>query len=145
MRAAPVTHRFVKEALRMWSPPLFLTRSARTDIDLGQACLKAGQRYFVSPYLVHHDPKHWKDAETFDPDRWVPDAPHGPTSGASYVPFGWAPTTCIGAGLGTAQLILLCHFMCTRYRIQVHEPQAVRMVLAAVPLPQSFQGTLTRR
>lgn len=144
-RVAPVTHRFVKETMRMWSSPLFLARSARTDIQLEQVCLKTGQRYFVSPHLAHHDPKHWKDPETFDPDRWLPDAANGPCSGASYVPFGWAPTTCIGAGLGISQLIVLCHFMCTRYRIQLPEPEAVRMVLAAVPLPQNFRGTLTRR
>ena len=144
-RVAPVTHRFVKETLRMWSPPLFLTRSARTDLQLEQASLKTGERYFVSPYLIHHDPKHWKDPDTFDPDRWLATSPHGPCSGAAYVPFGWAPTTCIGAGLGTTQLILLCHFMCTRYRIQVLEPEAVRMMLAAVALPVNFRGTLTRR
>lgn len=144
-RVAPVTHRFVKEALRMWSPPVFLTRPVRTDIDLGEACLKTGQRYFVSPYLIHHDPQRWKDPDTFDPDRWLPEAEHGPHCPASYVPFGWSPTTCIGAGLGTSQLMLLCHLLCTRYRIEVAEPEEVRMALAAVPLPLSFRGTITRR
>lgn len=144
-RNAPVTHRFVKETLRMWSPPVFLTRPVRSDIDLEQASLKEGQRYFVSPYLVHHDPRYWKDPDTFDPDRWLSGADHGPCSGASYVPFGWAPTTCIGASLGTSQLMLLCHFLCTRYRIELIEPEAARMVLAAVPLPLSFRGTITRR
>ncbi|HSP81267.1 MAG TPA: cytochrome P450 [Myxococcaceae bacterium] len=144
-RVAPLTHRFVKETLRMWSPPVFLTRPVRRDIELEQASLKAGQRYFVSPYLIHHDPRHWKDPDTFDPDRWLPDAPHGPCSGANYVPFGWSPMTCIGAGLGTTQLMLMCHFLCTRYRINLLEPDAVRMMLAAVPLPLNFRGTLTRR
>ncbi|HYH99188.1 cytochrome P450 [Hyalangium sp.] len=144
-RVAPVTHRFVKETLRMWGPPMFMTRLARTDIQLEQASLKTGQRYYVSPYLVHHAPEHWKDPDAFDPDRWLADAPHGPCSGASYVPFGWAPTTCIGAGLGTAQLMLLCHLMCTRYRLQLSAPEEVRMMLANVALPLGFTGTLTRR
>lgn len=144
-RVAPVTHRFVKEALRMWSPPMFMTRPVRTDIDLGQVCLKTGQRYLASPYLIHHDPQHWKDPDTFDPDRWLPEAEHGPRCPASYVPFGWAPTTCIGAGLGTSQLMLLCHLLCTRYRVEVEDPEAVRMALAAVPMPLSFRGTITRR
>src|SRR6185369_12016031 len=69
-RIAPVTYRFVKEVLRVWSPPLFLSRPVRTDMDLGHECLKTGQRYLVSPYLIHHDPHQWKDPETFDPDRW---------------------------------------------------------------------------
>lgn len=144
-RAAPVTHRFVKEALRMWSPPILMTRPVRTDIQLDHMCLKKGQRYLVSSYLVHRDPRNWKDPDVFDPDRWLPDAPHGPRSGAHYVPFGWAPTTCIGAGLGTTQLMLLCHLMTTRYRIVPTDPAATRMVLAAIPLPKDFQGTLVRR
>lgn len=143
--AAPETHRFVKETLRMWSPPIFLARPVRTDIDLGQHCLKEGQRYFVSPWLIHHDPRYWKDPETFDPDRWRPDAEHGPCPAASYVPFGWAPTTCIGASLGTSQLMLLCQLLCTRYRIELAEPENLRMALAAVPLPVGFRGTIRRR
>lgn len=142
---APVTHRFVKETLRMWSPPVFLTRPVRTEVDLGEVRLQAGQRYFVSPYLVHHDPQRWKNPDTFDPDRWLPEAEHGPGCPFSYVPFGWQPRTCIGAALGTAQLMLLCHLLCTRYRVDVEDPAAVRMALAAVPLPLGFRGRITRR
>jgi len=144
-RVAPVTQRFVKEVLRVWSPPLFLSRPVRTDIELGEHCLKTGQRYFVSPYLIHHDPKQWKDPETFDPDRWLPEAEHGPCSSAGYVPFGWAPTTCIGASLGTTQLMLMCQLLCTRYRVEILNPEAVRMAMAAVALPLNFEGTITRR
>lgn len=144
-RVAPVANRFVKETLRLWSPPLFLSRPVRTDIELGQACLKTGQRYFVSPFLIHHDPQQFQDPEVFDPDRWLPDAERGPCSSASYVPFGWAPTTCIGAALGTSQLMLLCQLLSTRYRVQVAEPEAVRMALSAVAVPVNFHGTITRR
>lgn len=144
-RTAPVTHRFVKEVLRMWSPPMFLIRGVKTDIQLEQASLKKGQRYFVSPYLLHHDAKHWKDPDTFNPDRWLPDAPQGACPRSSYVPFGWAPTACIGASLGTVQLMLLCHLLVTRYRVELSAPGAVRMVLSAVPLPVDFQGTVHPR
>jgi cytochrome P450 len=142
---APVTHRFVKETLRMWSPPVFLTRPVRAEIDLGDVSLQAGQRYFVSPYTIHHDPQRWKEPDTFDPDRWLPEAEHGPRCPFSYVPFGWQPRTCIGAGLGTAQLMLLCQLLCTRYWVELEDPGGVRMVLAAVPMPVGFRGRITRR
>jgi cytochrome P450 len=145
MRVAPTTHRFVKETLRMWTSPLLLTRFVRTDINTEQVCLKSGQRYLVSPYLINHNPEHWKEPDTFDPDRWLPDSDRGPCTGASYIPFGWSPTACIGANIGTIQLMLLCHLVCTRYRIQLSEPEAVRMILAAVPLPLNFRGIITRR
>jgi hypothetical protein len=35
--------------------------------------------------------------------------------------------------------------MCTRYRVQLAAPEAVRIALFSVPLPRNFRGTLTRR
>jgi cytochrome P450 len=146
-RVAPVTHRFVKETLRMWSPTPLVNRTVRTEIHHERACLKPGQGYLLSPDILHHDPRYWKDPDTFDPDRWLhePEPGSRPGAGAFYVPFGWAPRACIGATLGTTQLILLCHLLCTRYRVQLSEPEAVRMALVSVPLPRSFQGTIRRR
>lgn len=116
----------------------------RTGIDLGKARLEVGQQYLLSPFLIHHDPRHWKDADTFDPDRWLPGSDHGPCSQGSYAPFGWAPRSCVGASLAITQLILLCHLVTTRYRIELAEPRAVRMALLTVPVPVGFQGTITR-
>lgn len=143
-RVAPLTHRFVRETLRMWSPTPLVNRSVRTQIHHERACLKAGQGYLLSPDIIHHDPRHWQNPDVFDPDRWLHEA-EGPGSGASYVPFGWSPRACIGAGLGTSQLILLCSLLCTRYHVQLAEPEAVRMALVSVPLPRNFRGTITRR
>jgi cytochrome P450 len=144
-RAAPLTHRFVKETLRMWSPPSLLNRSVRNPIHLDQVDLEVGQRYFQSPYVIHHDPRSWRDPDVFDPDRWLPGAEHAACRAAAYVPFGWAPRACVGAGLGTAQLILLCRLACTCYRIQPAAPEAVRMALSAVPMPLDFRGTISLR
>ncbi len=145
LTAAPLTHRFLKEVLRVWTAPLMLSRGVRVPIPLEHHTLQVGQRFLLSPYMIHHDPACWSDADTFDPDRWLPDAPHGPISGAHYVPFGWAPKSCVGAGLGTIQLIMLCHLLCTRYRVEVQTAEAMRMVLAAVPTPTDFRGLIRRR
>lgn len=143
-RVAPATHRFVKETLRMWSPTPVVLREVRTEINHERACLKPGQGYLLSPDILHHDPRIWKDPDTFDPDRWLEDEAC-PVTGARYVPFGWSPRGCIGAGLGTAQLIFLCHLVSTRYRIQLADPEAVRIALFSVPVPRNFRGTITRR
>ncbi|MGH6950751.1 MAG: cytochrome P450 [Vitreimonas sp.] len=142
---SPLTHRFVKETLRLWSPPLLLTRSVRTNICAGGYRLRPGQSYLLSPHLIHHDASRWQDAKTFDPDRWLPEAPPGACPAGCYVPFGFAPRTCIGASLGATLLMLTCHLLSTEYRLRVPDPQAVRMSLAAAALPVEFVGTLTRR
>jgi cytochrome P450 len=143
--AAPAAYRFVKETLRFWSAPLFLTRPVRTDIEVDGFCLKEGERYFVSPYRVHHDPKSWRGAEAFDPDRWLAGAENGGHAPASYVPFGWAPTSCIGAAFGTTQLLLLCHLLATSYRLEVREPEKVAMALGAIAYPKDFSGVFSLR
>jgi len=140
--AAPLTARFVKEVLRMWSPPLFLSRVVRTELPVPDGVLRPGQQYLLSPYMIHHDPRNWPDPDTFDPDRWLPGAGNQ-RAGAHYLPFGFAPTSCIGAGLGMVQLMMLCRLFCTRYRIEPDRP-IPRMVLAAVPIPRDFTGRVVR-
>lgn len=144
MRLAPMTGRFVKEVLRIWGPPI-IVRRARTDIDQDQVTLKTGQEYAISPFLVHHDDSTWSDPESFDPERWLANDRRGQCPHGSYVPFGWAPKSCLGANLGMAQLVLLVHLLCTRYRLQETEPGRARMAVASVVRPMDFEGAVLRR
>jgi cytochrome P450 len=145
VRLAPLTARFIKEILRIWSSPPVVVRTVRSDIEHEQVSLKVGQFYVLSSFLIHHDETDWPNPETFDPDRWLADGrreqcPHG-----SYVPFGWAPKACIGASLGMAQLVVLAHLLCTRYRLQVPEPERAKMAVASVVRPMDFHGAVLRR
>lgn len=145
MRMAPCTGRFVKEILRIWSSPPLVIRRVRTDIQLDDICLKTGQNYVLSSFLIHHHDKDWPDPETFDPDRWLADSRRGQCPHGSYVPFGWAPKACIGANLGMAQLMILTHLLCTRYRLHVAEPERARMAVASLARPADFNGTVSHR
>jgi cytochrome P450 len=144
-RCVPTAHRFVREVLRIWPSPTMMTRSVRAPMQVANHCLRPGQQYIVSPSMVHHDRQYWPDHEAFDPDRWLPGAANGLRGGQHYVPFGWAPTACVGAGLGTIQLVLLCRQLCTKFRIEVTDPSALRMSVAAVALPVNFDGRVVLR
>jgi cytochrome P450 len=139
-RAAPVTYRFVKEVLRMWSPPLVLVRPARVSVDVGATTLAEGCTYLLSPHVIHHDERYWPQPDRFDPDRFLRPAGRG-----QYVPFGWAPKACVGADIGTIQLMALCYLMCTRYRFDVSDAGAVTMVCRFAPIPENFRGRLRIR
>ncbi|WP_370947038.1 cytochrome P450 [Amycolatopsis sp. cg5] len=141
-RCAPVAHRFVKEVLRRWTSPTMLTRSVRTPMCVAGHDLAVGQHFVLSPAMVHQDPRHWPDPEVFDPDRWLPGASHGPAGGQHYVPFGWAPTACVGAGLGLCQLVLLCRLLCTTYRIELPASAAPVMAIGPVPMAVGFDGVV---
>jgi cytochrome P450 len=139
-----LTHRFLRETLRLWSPTPIVGRPVRKDLEHAGICLRPGQEYLLSPDILHHDPRLWEDPDTFDPDRWLSGSQRAPRSGAGYVPFGWAPRACIGAGLGTAQLILFCHLLCNRFRIEGIDPQKLSMAMPSMPVPQNLCGTLSR-
>jgi len=143
-RSAPTTHRFVKEVLRLWSPPVMLARVTHRETEVGEHVLHPGQLYLLSAFLIHHDPKHWPDPEAFDPDRWLPEASPSPRERPPYIPFGWAPTSCIGASLGTTQLMLLCRLLTTRYAVAPEAGGEPRMMVAAVPTPIRFRGRITQ-
>ncbi|MFE2883514.1 cytochrome P450 [Streptomyces sp. NPDC059272] len=143
--AAPVTHRFVKEVLRLWSPPLLLVRRNQFSFDFGKTRLEPGDWYLLSPHLIHRDERLWKEPDVFDPDRFLPGAPHGPADRTCYVPFGWAPKKCVGANIGTVQLMGLCRLLCTRYQLTVDRPEDLRMALRFAPVPEDFRGRLVLR
>jgi len=144
-RSAPSTYRFVREVLRCWSAPLVLTRAVQKPLRIGDHELPDDRHFPVSPYFVHHDPEIWDDPETFDPDRWLPKSDRGPRKSCGYVPFGWKPTSCVGATMGLAELILLCRLFTTEFRLEADNLDDVEIVMASVPLPVGFRGVLSRR
>ena len=143
-RTAPTTYRFVREVLRCWSSPLVLTRRVKTPLQIGEHELEVDRHFHLSPYFVHHDPQIWDDPDVFDPDRWLPKSDRGPRKTCGYVPFGWKPTSCVGATQGLAELILLCRLFTTEYRLEA-DTEGTEVVMAAVPLPVGFRGTIRRR
>lgn len=141
VRTAPLTHRFVKEALRLWAFPLAATRVAKRDLEIGGCPVARGGAYLLSPFFTHRDPAHWSDADQFDPDRWL--GPESDQPPGVYVPFGWAPMACVGATLGLAQLMLFCRLATVEFSIET--TSAGRLVSGVNNAPADFRGIIRRR
>lgn len=136
---------FIKETLRLWSPPLFMTRPVRTTMEISGHTVQRGQRYTLSPYLLHHDPESWEQPEHFDPSRWdAENIESSKTRKGAYAPFGWAPKSCIGSKLGTIQLLLWLHLLANDIKV-LSSAKSHTIKLAAITLPVNFQGQLTQR
>ncbi|MFD9880873.1 cytochrome P450 [Streptomyces alboflavus] len=85
----------VREALRHRPMAWMLGRVLPQAVKLGGTAFEAGDLVSVSPYLLHHDTRHWADPDAFRPERWTgTDTRHGP-----YIPFGAGPFTCAGAAV----------------------------------------------
>lgn len=141
-RKAPVTHRFVQEVLRLWSFPLIARRAVKRAIKVDGHTLEAGQSYIFSTFLPHRDPDNWPNPDQFDPDRWNTDEARDP---GAYVPFGWGVRTCLGAAIGTSQLILLSRLLSLDFDIEFEDGNKTGISLGNIAWPENFRGRIVAK
>ncbi|CCH31241.1 cytochrome P450 [Actinosynnema sp. NPDC047251] len=84
----------VREALRHRPMAWMVGRTVPRPTEVGGLPFRPGDVLSVSPYLLHHDERHWTEPAAFRPERWAEPGGRGP-----YLPFGAGPFACAGASL----------------------------------------------
>jgi cytochrome P450 len=79
----------------------------------------------VAPWVLHRHRRYWKDPDTFDPDRFLPEREGELTPGA-YIPFGQGPRVCAGAAFALTEAVLLIARLFRRFDFHVEDAGAVR-------------------
>lgn len=121
--------RVLSETLRLYPGGWAMDRQAREEDVLGGYRVPAKSIVFISPYLMHRNPRFWSDPETFEPDRFLPDRASGIPPFA-YLPFGAGPHQCLGQKFAYQLMkLFLCEFL-RRFDYQLDpahrpEPQAL--------------------
>jgi cytochrome P450 len=112
------TEAAVKESLRLYPPSAFLfARQAVEEVELGGYRLRRGSWVVISPYVIHRDPRYFRDPETFDPGRFAPGRVDE-IPGYAYLPFGGGPRVCIGSALATMEMVLVAATVLQRFRVE---------------------------
>lgn len=80
------------------SPPIttFTDRVATEDTVISGTFIPKGTHVGLTVYELHHNPKVWKDPDTFDPERFAPGAEADQISGTAWAPFGGGFRACAG-------------------------------------------------
>jgi cytochrome P450 len=108
------TRKVVSEALRLYPPADVLGREAVVDCSIGGISIKKGVSVFMSPWVMHRDPRYFGDPGTFDPSRWTEDFERSLPRFA-YFPFGGGPRFCIGQSFAMTEAILSLSDICRRF------------------------------
>ncbi|MFD8849772.1 cytochrome P450 [Streptomyces sp. NPDC059604] len=121
-----LTRAVVTEALRLYPPAWFLTRSLEQSAELGGTRLPAGTAVALSPYLLHRRPDLHPEPGTFAPDRWR-DTPPDRTA---FLPFGAGARKCIGDRQGmdtvvTALAVIIRNWQLTPSTVLSPRPRAL--------------------
>jgi cytochrome P450 len=110
----PLTRATIEESMRLYPPAWIISRSVNGQDEIGGFEIPGRSLVFVSPYVVHRNPRLWPDPEGFDPQRFMTPPPRG-----AYFPFGSGPRQCIGNGFASMEAELVLATLAQRVRFEL--------------------------
>jgi cytochrome P450 len=114
-----------RETLRLYPPISFIPRVALKDTRIGERSIRKGTMVMISPWTIHRNTTLWRDADRFDPDRFLPEREREVPAGA-YVPFGFGPRICVGAAFSTIESTLILARFVRRFDFETISAASVR-------------------
>ena len=104
------------EAMRLFPPAWVIVRRASVPYRLGAIEAPAGAIVVASPFVMHRDPRFFRQPLLFDPMRWVRgDQDERPR--LAYFPFGAGPRSCVGEGFAWMEGTLVLATLAQRWRL----------------------------
>ncbi len=97
----------IEECLRLMPPARGFVRTAKADVELGGARIRAGQRVYLLYPAANRDPEYFASPDSFDPAR---------RQGYGHASFGFGTHFCLGAGLARMEAKALFTDLISRYR-----------------------------
>jgi cytochrome P450 len=130
----------VRETLRVYPAVSLTSRSLTEDTDFGDVTVPAGDSVFLSPLLLHTDPRWWReDPSRFDPTRWLADEVHDPHA---YLPYGAGPRICTGVHISNAVLEAATDLLANR--TVTTRPGPPKRLWGAITQPRRFRARIVR-
>jgi cytochrome P450 len=121
----PFTEHVITEAMRLYPPAWAIGREALHACEIGGYRVAAGTTIIMSPWVVHHDARHFENPIEFRPDRWEGDLAQQLPRYA-YFPFGGGPRVCIGNRFAMMEAMLILVTIVQRFRLTWQRGQPVQ-------------------
>jgi cytochrome P450 len=117
VKRLPFTEAVVLESMRLYPPAFAIGREAIRAVELGDYTMPRGTTVFISPWVMHRDPRFFDEPDAFRPARWM-DGLAGRISPFVFLPFGLGPRRCIGHRFAMMEAVLLLATMARRVRVE---------------------------
>ncbi|MBA3389364.1 MAG: cytochrome P450, partial [Rubrobacter sp.] len=128
----------LKESLRLWpTAPAFNRHSYGPTVLGGKYQVDKQNAMTVLTPMLHRDPSIWDDPETFDPDRFTPEAEQGRPANA-YKPFGTGQRACIGRQFAMLEATLILGMLLQRFEFVDHANYELKIKQALTIKPDDF-------
>ncbi|XP_067006187.2 cytochrome P450 4g15 [Anabrus simplex] len=110
--------RCILESLRLFPPVPIIARQVPKDFKLvsGDYVVPAGCTVVVATFKLHRRSDIYKDPETFNPDRFLPENSQG-RHFYSFVPFSAGPRSCVGRKYAMLKLKIILSTILRNFRV----------------------------
>jgi cytochrome P450 len=116
----------VKESMRLYPPAWGVGRECVRECEVGGYRVPRGRQVLVFPWVVHRDPRWFRDPLAFRPERWGEESVSRLPKYA-YFPFGGGPRLCIGNYFATMEAVLVLSTIARRFRLRLVPGQTVEL------------------
>ncbi|MGF1501241.1 MAG: cytochrome P450 [Paracoccaceae bacterium] len=124
----------IEEALRLYPPAGFLSRTALTEDEIAGVPVRKGETVMIPVYAMHRNSLLWDAPDTFRPSRFSAAGKEGRHRYA-HLPFGAGPRICIGMSFALMEATIILATLVARFdfgAVAGREPEP-RMVLTLRP------------
>ncbi|XP_044737542.1 cytochrome P450 4C1-like [Chrysoperla carnea] len=106
----------IKESLRMYPSAPRISRVITEDTNIDGYFIPKNTSVCIHIYKVHHDPEHFSQPETFNPDNFLPEniAKRHPFS---YIPFSAGARNCIGQKFAIQEIKLILSSILRSFKV----------------------------
>ncbi|KAJ0666804.1 putative taxadiene 5-alpha-hydroxylase [Helianthus annuus] len=123
------TWQVARETMRL-CPPIFGSfRKTITDINFEGVTIPKGWKVLWTTYGTHYDEKYFPDPMRFNPSRFA-----DPVQAYAFIPFGGGPRLCAGYQLAKLNILVLVHYVVTRYNWSLVYPDEP-ILMDPLPFP----------
>ena len=123
-----------RETLRLYPPITFIPRVASEKTHIAGRTIKRGAMVMISPWATHRNELLWRDADRFDPDRFL-DEKAAENRAENFLSFGLGPRVCVGAGFALIEASLILAELGREFAFEPLDAGSVRPVARLTTRP----------
>ncbi|HJT16858.1 MAG TPA: cytochrome P450 [Thermoanaerobaculia bacterium] len=123
LRDEHYTRMVLAESMRLYPPAWIIGRLALEPVEIGGYTIPRGAIVIVSQWVMHRDPRYWRDAEKFDPERFRVEDASRPKF--AYFPFGGGSRICIGEGFAWTEGVIVLQTLARKWRLELAQSTPV--------------------
>ncbi|KAI1307577.1 Cytochrome P450 4c3 [Halotydeus destructor] len=107
----------IKESLRMSPSAPTVVRKLSEPIEINGHVIPEGISVFMMIHLLHRDPRHFPEPDTFDPERFSPNN-LDKIPAYAYVPFSSGSRNCIGQKFAMNEIKIVVAHIVRRFKLK---------------------------